>query len=70
MNIYLSKTKSNLENAKSELNNVLNILEECIKVDSNIFQKTKIDKVKKDCSSQINNLTNYIIPADRESETI
>jgi len=68
MNMYLSRTKTYLQNAKTELNNVINILDECVVIDNDVYQKNEVTKIKKDCNTQLNNLVNYIIPEDRRSD--
>ena len=68
MNMYLSRTKSYLQNAKTELNNVINILDECVVIDNVVYQINEVTKIRKDCNTQLNNLINYIIPEDRRSD--
>jgi len=68
MNMYLSRTKTYLQNAKTELNSVINILEECVVIDNDVYKKNEVTKIRKDCNTQLNNLVNYIIPEDRRSD--
>lgn len=68
MNMYLSRTKTYLQNAKNELNNIINILDECFVIDSDVYQKNEVIKIRKDCNTQLNYLVNYIIPEDRRSD--
>jgi len=61
MNMYLSRTKTYLQNAKTELNNVINILDECVVIDNDVYQKNEVTKIKKDCNTQLNNLVNMLL---------
>lgn len=61
--IYINKVKYNLVNAKSEINNIMNILDEGIKINEDNFQKQECNEIYNDIDNQIDSLVYYIIPA-------
>ena len=66
MEYYLNKVKSNLVNAKSELNNLIDLLDEAAIVDNCGIQRNETKDLLNNCNNQIENLVYNIIPAARK----
>ena len=65
MDTYAKKAKYNLINARTEISNILYLLNYAISINGKGISKSKVNKLYSDINLQINNLNYYIIPAMR-----
>lgn len=60
--IYIERAKSNLVNARSELKDVLSMLDDGILIDESTIQSEEVSNILSEVNDQVNNLIYYIIP--------
>ena len=60
--IYIERAKSNLVNARSELKDVLSMLDDGILIDESTIQSEEVSNIVSEVNDQVNNLIYYIIP--------
>jgi len=63
METYMKKVRTNLYNAKDELQELINMLDDFIIIDNKIFKETNIRNISKELNVQVNNINYNIIPA-------
>lgn len=63
METYMKKVRTNLYNAKDELQELINMLDDFVIIDNKIFKETDIRNISKELNVQVNNINYNIIPA-------
>ena len=58
----MNRIKTNLNNAKIDINKAKEILSECISIDGEVFCNEKFSNIENKINVQLNNLNNKIIP--------